>query len=83
MSEPGEYRERLSLLHIETYRTWDNIRKMRTLFEMFELAKHRARMAVRVRHPDWDDEQVERRVRELVTGQPLVREEGRDGRVGT
>ena len=74
MKEQVHYQERPSQLQIETYRSWDNVQKMRCMFELFELAKLRARMAVRVRHPDWDDEQVERRVRELVTGQPLVRE---------
>ena len=49
------------------------------MFELYELAKHRARMAVRVRHPDWNDERVERQVRELVTGQPLISERGVNG----
>jgi uncharacterized protein YecE (DUF72 family) len=48
------------------------------MFELYELAKHRLRMAVRVRHPAWNDEEVERRVRELVTGQPLVQDGVRD-----
>lgn len=77
MNERVRYEERPSRLQIETYRSWDNARKMRVMFELFELAKHRARMAVRVRHPDWDDKQVERRVRELVTGQPLISERER------
>jgi len=80
VSDPIRYQEQPSRLQIETYRSWDNIRKMRAMFEMFELAKHRLRMAVRVRHPDWSEEQVERQMRELVTGQPLVRERERDGR---
>ncbi len=74
MNERVRYQERPSRLQIETYRSWGNVRKMRCMFELFELAKHRARMAVRVRHPDWDDERVERRVRELVTGQALISE---------
>ncbi len=78
MSEPGEYRERLSLLHIETYRMWDSARKLQAMFEMFEMAKNWARIGVRSRHPDWTEEQVERRMRELVTGQPLVGDRGAD-----
>jgi hypothetical protein len=81
MSELLRYQERPSRLQIETYRSWDNARKMRAMFEMFDLAKHRARMAVRSRHPDWDDEHVERRVRELVTGQPLIKERETGDRV--
>lgn len=79
MSERLPYEEQFNRLQIETFRSWDNARKMRCMFEMYELAKHRLRMAVRARHPDWSDEQVERRVRELVTGQPLVQERVRDG----
>jgi hypothetical protein len=79
MSERLHYREQPSQQQIEAFRSWDNVRKMRAMFEMFELAKHRLRMAVRSRHPDWDDEQVERRVRELVTGQPLVQQKAKDG----
>lgn len=67
------YEEKPSPVQIDIYRSWDNIRRMRSMFEMFELAMHRARMGVRSRHPDWDDEQVEARTRELVTRQPLVR----------
>jgi hypothetical protein len=73
MKECLLYREEPSQYQIEVFRSWDNVRKMRCMFEMYELAKHRLRMAVRARHPDWDDEEVERRVRELVTGQPLVK----------
>ncbi len=69
------YEEKPNPLQIETYRAWDNARKMRGMFEMFELAMHRARMGVRARHPDWDDERVEARARELVTHQPLARED--------
>jgi hypothetical protein len=63
------YEEEPNPLQIETYRTWDNARKMRSMFEMFDLAMHRARMGVRARHPDWDDKRVEARARELVTHQ--------------
>jgi hypothetical protein len=69
------YQEEPNPLQIETYRAWDNARKMRSMFEMFDLAMHRARMGVRARHPDWDDKQVEARARELVTHQPLARED--------
>lgn len=68
------YEEKPNPLQIETYRAWDNARKMRSMFEMFDLAMHRARMGVRARHPDWDDEQVEARARELVTHRPPSRE---------
>ena len=69
------YTEEPNPLQIEIYRSWDNARKMRSMFEMFALAMHRARMGVRSRHPDWDDNQVEDRARELVTKQPLARED--------
>jgi hypothetical protein len=62
------YEEEPNPLQIETYRTWDNARKMRSMFEMFEFALHQARISTRSRHPDWDDEQVEAEVRRLVTG---------------
>ena len=78
MNERLQYREQFSQRQIETFRTWDNVRKMRCMFEMYELAKHRLRMAVRARHPNWSDEEVERRVRELVTGNPLLRDGVRD-----
>jgi hypothetical protein len=69
------YQEEPNPLQIETYRAWDNARKMRSMFEMFDLAMHRARMGVRARHPEWDDERVEARARELVTHHPLARED--------
>ena len=78
MNERLQYREQFSQRQIETFRLWDNVRKMRCMFEMYELAKHRLRMAVRARHPNWSDEEVERRVRELVTGNPLLRDGVRD-----
>ena len=78
MNERLQYEEQFSQRQIETFRSWDNVRKMRCMFELYELAKHRLRMAVRARHSDWNDEEVERRVRELVTGQPLVRDGVRD-----
>ncbi len=81
MDEPGRYRERLSRLQIETYRTWDSARKLRAMFGMFEMAKIWVRIGVRTRHPDWDDEQVERQMRELVTGQPLIRDREPEDRV--
>jgi hypothetical protein len=62
------YQEEPNSLQIETYRGWDNARKMRSMFEMFEFALHQARTGTRSRHPDWDDEQVEAEVRRLVTG---------------
>lgn len=61
------YEEEPNPLQIETYRAWDNVRKMRSMFEMFEFALHQARIGTRSRHPDWDDEQVEAEVRRLVT----------------
>ena len=78
MVERLRYKEQPSQHQIETFRSWDNVRKMRCMFELYELAKHRLRMAVRARHPDWSDERVERRVRELVTGHPLVQDEVKD-----
>jgi hypothetical protein len=69
------YQEEPNPLQIETYRAWDNARKMRSMFEMFDLAMHRARMGVRARHPDWDDKRVEARARELVTHQSLAGED--------
>jgi hypothetical protein len=69
------YEEEPNPVQTEIYRSWDNARKMRAMFEMFNLAMHRARMGVRSRHPDWDDEQVEDRARELVTRQPIVRKD--------
>ncbi|HID64432.1 MAG TPA: hypothetical protein EYP49_17075 [Anaerolineae bacterium] len=69
------YQKEPNPLQIETYRAWDNARKMRSMFEMFELAMHRARMGVRARHSDWDDKQVEARARELATHRPLIRED--------
>jgi hypothetical protein len=72
MNQRLQYREQFSQRQIQTFRSWDNVRKMRCMFEMYELAKHRLRMAVRARHPNWSEGEVERRVRELVTGQPLA-----------
>jgi hypothetical protein len=74
------YNEQPGQRQIETFRCWENVRKMRCMFELTELAKHRLRLAVRARHPDWSDEKVERRVRELVTGHPLVQEQVRLGK---
>ena len=66
------YEEEPNRLQIETYRAWDNARKMRSMFEMFEFALQQVRIGTRSRHPDWDDERVEAEVRRLVTGvEPL------------
>ena len=66
------YEEEPNSLQIETYRAWDNTRKMRTMFEMFEFALQQARIGTRSRHPDWDDGQVEAEARRLVTGGGLI-----------
>lgn len=68
------YEEESNPLQSETYRAWDNARKMRSMFEMFEFALHQARIGTRSRHPDWNDEQVEAEVRRLVTGGEPVTE---------
>jgi len=68
------YEEEPNPLQIETYRAWDNARKMRSMFEMFEFALHQVRIGTRSRHPDWDNEQVEAEVRQLVTGVEPVTE---------
>jgi hypothetical protein len=80
VSDRLPYEEVHSQRQIETFRSWDNAQKMRCMFEMYELAKHRLQMAVKTRHPDWSDERVERRVRVLVTGQPLISNGASDGR---
>jgi hypothetical protein len=65
--------EAVNPLQIETYRSWDGARKMRRMFEMFEFALRQTRLAVRSRHPDWSDEQIETEARRLVTGvEPVV-----------
>ena len=65
------YREELSPIQIEVYRSWDGSRKMRSMFEMFEFALQLARVGTRSRHPAWDDAQVEAEARRLVTGTDL------------
>jgi hypothetical protein len=55
-------------LQVEIYRAWDSVRKMRSMFEMFEFAFHQVRIGTRSRRPDWDSERVEAEVRRLVTG---------------
>ena len=62
------YQEEPSPLQAEIYRTWDGVRKMRRMFEMFEFALRQVRTGTRLRHPDWSDEQVEAEARRLVTG---------------
>jgi len=66
------YEEEPNSPQIETYRAWDNARKMRSMFEMFEFALQQARIGTRSRHPDWDDERVEAEVLRLVTGSELL-----------
>lgn len=66
------YEEEPNPLQIKTYRAWDNTRKMRSMFEMFEFALQQARIGTRSRHPDWDDGQIEAEVRRLVTGVGLI-----------
>jgi hypothetical protein len=68
------YGEEPNPLQIEIYRSWDNARKMRSMFEMFEFALNQARIGTRSRHPEWDDEQIEAEARRLVTGsEPIAR----------
>jgi len=62
------YEESPNPVQIQIYRSWDNARKIRSMFEMFEFACHQVRIGTRSRHPDWDDECVEAEVRRLVTG---------------
>lgn len=62
------YQEEPNPLQVEIYRTWDGVRKMRRMFEMFEFALRQVRTGTRLRHPDWSDEQVEAEARRLVTG---------------
>ncbi len=66
------YGEEPNPLQIEVYRSWDSVRKMRRMFEMFEFALQQARVGTRSRHPDWSDEQVEKEARRLVTGTASV-----------
>jgi hypothetical protein len=73
-SRQRPYEEESNPLQIETYRAWDNARKMRSMFEMFEFALQQARIGTRSRHSDWDDEQVEAEARRLVTGVEPVTE---------
>jgi hypothetical protein len=61
------YEEKPNPVQAEIYRSWDNARKMRAMFEMFEFALQQARIATRSRHPDWDDEQIEAEARRMVT----------------
>ena len=69
MPEPSQrVYEAVNPLQVRVYRTWDDARKMRSMFEMFEFALRQARLAVRLRHPDWSGEQVETETRRLVTG---------------
>lgn len=66
--------EAVNPLQVKVYRSWDGARKMHSMFEMFEFALRQTRLAVRSRHPDWGDEQVETEARRLVTGvEPIVR----------
>jgi hypothetical protein len=70
--EPG-YQKVPDPVQIQIYRSLDDTRKMRSMFEMFEFALQQVRLGTRSRHPDWDDEQVEAEARRLVTGvAPLV-----------
>ena len=62
------YEEEPNPLQSEIYRSWDNVRKMRSMFEMFEFALQQTKIGTRSRHPDWDDGQVEAEARRLVTG---------------
>jgi hypothetical protein len=67
------YKEPPNPIQIEIYRSMNDARKMRGMFEMFEFALHQAKIGTRSRHPDWDEEQVEAEVRRLVTGvEPVV-----------
>jgi hypothetical protein len=61
------YEEKPNPVQAEIYRSWDNARKMRAMFEMFEFALQQARIVTRSRHPDWDDEQIEAEARRMVT----------------
>jgi hypothetical protein len=60
-------------VRVRVYRTMDPARKLRAVFEMFELALQLARTGTRMRHPGWTDEQVEAEARRLVTGTTLYR----------
>ena len=67
------YEEKPNPLQTEIYRSWDSVRKMRSMFEMFEFALRQARVGTRSRHPDWGDEQIEAEARRLVTGvEPIM-----------
>jgi hypothetical protein len=74
----SSYEEKPNPLQIEIYRSWDSKRKMQSMFEMFEFALRQARIGVRSRHPDWDEDQIEAEARQLVTGSDPT-EIGEDG----
>ncbi len=63
-----DYPEPPNQLQIELYRRQSSIRKLRAMFELFELALHQARVGTRWRHPDWNDEEIKLAARQLVTG---------------
>ncbi len=82
MSEPvsgvwsnSGHQESSDHIQVELYRRQSSIRKLRAVFELFELALHQARVGTRWRHPDWNDEEIEKAARQLVTGTILGDEE--------
>jgi len=70
---PG-YGESPNPVQIQIYRSMDDARKMRSMFEMFEFALHQAKIGTHSRHPDWNEEQVKAEARRLVTGVEPVTE---------
>jgi hypothetical protein len=67
-TDRSAYEEPPNPVQIEIYRSMNDARKMRSMFEMFEFALHQVKIGTRSRHPDWDEEQIEAEVRRLVTG---------------
>lgn len=51
-------------LQVAHYRRMTVAQKLDALAQMYQLGRGLAAAGVRMRHPDWDDEAVERQVRE-------------------
>jgi hypothetical protein len=53
-------------LQVAHYRKMTVAQKLDALAEMYYLSRSITAAGIRMRHPDWDDEAVEREVREMM-----------------
>ncbi len=60
-----EYEEKLHPVQVEIYRNMSAQRKLEIASDLYRTARELKAMAIRDDHPDWTEEEVQKKVREI------------------